>query len=206
MRFLALSSSVTLIVAALATSGCQSTPPPAGPSAPAPRALPGPMTAASAGVTLQGQITAIDTRTRAVTVTGADGGSLDFIAGADVRNFNQLKVGDKVTLDYQAAVALDLQPAGSAPVGVTRSQAGTVPIRGATPGGARSNTIEIVTEVAAVDPVANTIALRGPRGNTQIIAVEREDLRAKLPSVKRGDLLKISYTEAVALGIRRDSP
>jgi len=60
--------------------------------------------------------------------------------------------------------------------------------------------------VAAVDPVANTIALRGPRGNTQIIAVEREDLRAKLPSVKRGDLLKISYTEAVALGIRRDSP
>jgi len=206
MRFLALSSSVMLIVAALATSGCQTTPPPAEPSAPAPRALPGPMTAASAGVTLQGQITAIDTRTRAVTVTGADGGSLDFIAGADVRNFNQLKVGDKVTLDYQAAVALDLQPAGSAPVGVTRSQAGTVPIRGATPGGARSNTIEIVTEVAAVDPVANTIALRGPRGNTQIIAVEREDLRAKLPSVKRGDLLKISYTEAVALGIRRDSP
>lgn len=206
MRFLARSSSVTLIVAALAISGCQSTPPPAEPSAPAPRALPGPMTAASAGVTLQGQITAIDTRNRAVTVTGADGGSLDFIAGADVRNFNQLKVGDKVTLDYQAAVALDLQPAGSAPVGVTRSQAGTVPIRGATPGGARSNTIEIVTEVAAVDPVANTIALRGPRGNTQIIAVEREDLRAKLPSVKRGDLLKISYTEAVALGIRRDSP
>lgn len=206
MRFLARSSSVTLIVAALATSGCQSTPPPAEPSAPAPRALPGPMTTASAGVTLQGQITAIDTRTRAVTVTGADGGSLDFIAGADVRNFNQLKVGDKVTLDYQAAVALDLQPAGSAPVGVTRSQAGTVPIRGGTPGGARSNTIEIVTEVAAVDPVANTIALRGPRGNTQIIAVEREDLRAKLPSVKRGDLLKISYTEAVALGIRRDSP
>jgi len=206
MRFLARSSSVTLIVAALATSGCQSTPPPAEPSAPARRALPGPMTAASAGVTLQGQITAIDARTRAVTVTGADGGSLDFIAGADVRNFNQLKVGDKVTLDYQAAVALDLQPAGSAPVGVTRSQAGTVPIRGATPGGARSNTIEIVTEVAAVDPVANTIALRGPRGNTQIIAVEREDLRAKLPSVKRGDLLKISYTEAVALGIRRDSP
>jgi hypothetical protein len=206
MRFLARSSSVTLIVAALATGGCQSTPPPAEPSAPAPRALPGPMTAASAGVTLQGQITAIDARTRAVTVTGADGGSLDFIAGADVRNFNQLKVGDKVTLDYQAAVALDLQPAGSAPVGVTRSQGGTVPIRGATPGGARSNTIEIVTEVAAVDPVANTIALRGPRGNTQIIAVEREDLRAKLPSVKRGDLLKISYTEAVALGIRRDSP
>ncbi|WP_282244379.1 hypothetical protein [Stenotrophomonas sp. PS02300] len=164
------------------------------------------MTAAAAGVTLQGQITALDKSSRAVTVTGADGGSLSFVAGPDVRNFNQLKVGDNVTLDYRAAVALDLQPAGSGEVGVTTSQAGTVPVRGAIPGGARSNTVNIVTEVVAVDPVANTIALRGPSGNTQLIAVEREDLRAKLPNVKRGDLLRISYTEAVALGIRRDSP
>lgn len=206
MRGPALSSSVTLIVLALAVGGCQSTPPAAEAAPPAARSMPGPMTAASAGITLQGRITALDARTRVVTVTGADGSSIDVVAGSDVRNFSQLKVGDNVTLDYTAAIALDLQPAGSAPVGVTRSQAGTVPIRGATPGGARSNTVEIVTEVAAVDPVANTIALRGPRGNTQIIAVEREDLRAKLPSVKRGDLLKISYTEAVALGIRRGSP
>ncbi|GEM_PF-211856 len=207
MRVLAVSSCVTLMVAAIATSGCQSTPSAdVAPAAPAPRALPGPMTAASAQVTLQGQITAIDAATRTVTVTGSDGGSVDVVAGPEVRNFSQLKVGDTVTLDYRAAVALDLQPSGSAPVGVTTSQAGTVPIRGATPGGARSNTITLVTEVAAVDPVRNTIALRGPRGNTQLIAVEREDLRAKLPSVKRGDMLRISYTEAVALGIRRENP
>lgn len=206
MRVLAFSSSVTLLVAALAIGGCQTTPQPAEASAPGPRSMPGPVTAAAAGVTLQGQITALDKSSRAVTVTGADGGSLSFVAGPDVRNFNQLKVGDNVTLDYRAAVALDLQPAGSGEVGVTTSQAGTVPVRGAIPGGARSNTVNIVTEVVAVDPVANTIALRGPSGNTQLIAVEREDLRAKLPNVKRGDLLRISYTEAVALGIRRDSP
>jgi hypothetical protein len=204
MRVLALSSSVMLIVVAVATGGCQSTP--TAEAAPAARSLPGPVTAASAQVTLQGEITALDRSSRAITVTGSDGGSLEFIAGPDVRNFSQLKVGDTVSLDYRAAVALDLQPAGSAQVGVTSAQAGTVPIRGAQPGGVRSHTINIVTEVAAVDPVANTIALRGPRGNTQIIAVEREDLRAKLPSVKRGDLLRISYTEAVALRIRRDSP
>lgn len=204
MRVPILSSSVLIIGAALASAGCQSAPPAADAPPPTARSLPGPVTAASAGVTLQGQITALDPATRAVTVTGADGSSLEVVAGPDVRNFSQLKVGDKVTLDYRAAIALDLKPAGSAPVGVTQSQAGTVPIRGATPGGARSTTIDIVTEVAAVNPEANTIALRGPRGNTQLIAVEREDLRAKLPSVKRGDLVRISYTEAVALNIRRD--
>lgn len=203
MRMLSLSSSAILVSALMAAGASLAAPPAAAPAA---RTMPGPVNAASAGVTLQGTITALDTRTRKVTVTGADGGTLDVVAGADVRNFNQLKVGDKVTLDYTAAVALDLQPAGSAPLGVTKSTAQTVPARGAKPGGARSSTIELVTEVAAVNPTANTIALRGQSGNTQLIAVERPDLRAKLPSVKRGDLVKISYTEAVALAIRRDSP
>lgn len=205
MRALALSSSITLIAVAIATTSCQSTP--AAEAAPAPppaRALPGPVTAASSGVTLQGRITALDKATRAVTVTGADGNSLTVKASPEVRNFDQLKTGDGVLLEYRAAVALDLQPAGTDQVGLTSAQANTVPVRGATPGGAMTNTITLVTEVAAVDPVANTIALRGPSGNTQLIAVQRPDLQAKLPSVKRGDLLRISYTEAVALDIRRD--
>ena len=136
-----------------------------------------------------------------MTVTGSDGGIVDFIASPEVRNFNQLKVGDKVSLDYEAAVALELQPAGSDQVGVSAAQGGTMAPTGTRPGGSRSNTVSVVTEVVAVDPVANTIALRGPRGYTQIIAVERPDLQAKLPQVQRGDLLRISYTEAVALSI-----
>lgn len=207
MRVLALSSSVMLIVSALATCVCPSTASAAVADAPpATQSRSGPVTAASSQVTLEGRITALDPRSRAVTITGVDGAILEFVAGPDVRNFSQLKVGDKVILDYTAAVALDLQPAGSEAVGVTTAQAGTVPIRGTAPGGAQSNTVSIVTEVAAVDPVANTIALRGPRGNTQIIAVERDDLRAKLPNVKRGDLLRISYTEAVAVSIQPGSP
>ncbi len=206
MRVLA-PSFVMLIVAALATSACPSTASAAlADVLPATQSGSGPVTAASSQVTLEGRITALDARSRAVTITGADGAILEFVAGPNVRNFSRLKVGDKVILDYTAAVALDLQPAGSEAVGVTAAKAGTVPIRGTAPGGAQSNTVSIVTEVAAVDPVAHTIALRGPRGNTQIIAVEREDLRAKLPNVKRGDLLRISYTEAVAVSIQPGSP
>ncbi len=123
-----------------------------------------------------------------------------------MRNFNQLKVGDTVSLDYEAAVALELQPAGSAQVGVSSAQGGTVAPLDDRPGGTIAKTISLVTEVVAVDPVANTIALKGPRGNTQIIAVQREDLRARLPNVKRGDLLRISYTEAVAVDIRAMGP
>jgi hypothetical protein len=204
MRVLPLSTPVLVLAIALATSGCQSTP--TADAAPAPAAPSGPFTAASSRVNLQGQITALDKATRAVTVTGSDGASVEFVAGPAVRNFNQLKVGDTVSLDYEAAVALELQPAGSAQVGVSTAQGGTVAPLGGRPGGTIAKTISLVTEVVAVDPVANTIALKGPRGNTQIIAVQREDLRAKLPNVKRGDLLRISYTEAVAVDIREVGP
>lgn len=207
MRTSALTFTLTPLIVALALGGCQSSPTPSAdagpPPPPPPRELPGPVTAASTGATLQGQITALNTSTREVTVTGSDGSSVEIVAGPDIRNFNQLKVGDQVALDYRAAVALELEPAGSAPLGATATQARTVPNRGDIPGGARSNTISLVTEVAAVNPERGTIALRGESGNTQLIAVERPDLRAKLPNVKRGDLLRISYTQAVALGIRR---
>jgi len=199
MRVLTLSSSVLFVVAALASGACQSAPP-AQAAPPAPAAS-GPFTAASSRINLQGEITTIDKATRKITVTGSDGGVLEFVAGPDVRNFSQLKVGDKVSLDYEAAVALELQPAGSAPVGVTKAEGSTVPVTGGKPGAMKASTVSLVTEVVAVDPVANTIALKGPRGNTQIIAVQREDLRAKLPKVKKGDLLRISYTEAVAVSV-----
>lgn len=201
MRSFPLSSALTGLALALAMAACSSTPA-ADSAAPATPASTGPFTAGANSVTLEGTIAAVDKATRTVTINGRDGAVLEFVASDAVRNFNQLKVGDKVALDYEEAVALELQPAGSAPVGVSSSQGGSVAAPGSRPGGAMSRTVSVVTEVVAVDPVANTIALKGPRGNTQIIAVEREDLRARLPNVKRGDLLRISYTEAVALAIR----
>jgi len=206
MPTLRLSPSVLVIGLALAAGGCNSTPAetvaPAVPPPPAAR----PYTIDSSHVTLQGAITGIDKASRTVTIRGSEGAEVELVASDEVRNFDQLQVGDSVALDYDEAVALQLQPAGSAQVGVTSEQGGTLAAAGTKPGGSMSDTISIVTEVVAVDPIANTIALKGPRGNTQKIAVEREDLRAKLPNVKKGDLLKISYTEAVAVSIRPLTP
>ena len=207
MPTLRLSPSVLVIGLALAAGGCKSTPAePVAPAAPPLPAASRSYTIDSSHVTLQGAITGIDKASRTVTIRGSEGAEVELVASDEVRNFDQLQVGDSVALDYDEAVALQLQPAGSAQVGVTSEQGGTVAAAGTKPGGSMSDTISIVTEVVAVDPIANTIALKGPRGNTQKIAVEREDLRAKLPNVKKGDLLKISYTEAVAVSIRPVTP
>ena len=60
----------------------------------------------------------------------------------------------------------------------------------------------VVTEVTAVDTRANTITLKGPRGNEVTLDVVRDDLRDRLKKVKVGDLLKVTLTEAIAVNVR----
>ena len=60
-------------------------------------------------VELQGIITAIDKNTRAVTIKGGSGNELTITAGPQVKNFRKIKVGDLVTLNYVAALGLELK-------------------------------------------------------------------------------------------------
>lgn len=162
----------------------------------------GPVTLSSEQVTLEGSITRVDRANRMVTLRGPEGGEVDFFAGDQVRNFDRLQVGDRVALDYSSAVALQIQPAGSAEVGATIEQGSARSPAGARPGGAVSETVTVVAEVMGVDVAANTVTVKGPRGNVATLDVVREDLRAGLPRLKVGDLLRVTFTEAVAVDIR----
>jgi hypothetical protein len=57
-------------------------------------------------------ITAIDKATRDVTLKGPEGNLVTVTAGPEVKNFGQLKVGDKVDLQYVEALTLELKKGG----------------------------------------------------------------------------------------------
>ena len=59
-----------------------------------------------------------------------------------------------------------------------------------------------MAEVLAVDAAANLVTLKGPRGNVVTLEVLREDLRVGLARIKAGDLLRVTFSEAVAVDIR----
>ena len=72
--------------------------------------------------TASGKVTAVDPATRTITLQGANGNTVDVLAGPEVRNFQQIKPGDTLTLDYYESVAVDVRPAGSgAPEVVTET-------------------------------------------------------------------------------------
>src|SRR5688572_5050497 len=63
----------------------------------------------TAEVSVTGEITAIDPQQRMITVVGPRGRSATFAVDEKVRNFNQMQVGDTVTVDYLVAVLIALR-------------------------------------------------------------------------------------------------
>jgi Cu/Ag efflux protein CusF len=61
--------------------------------------------------------------------------------------------------------------------------------------------IEALVTVVAVDKKARTVVIRGPRGNTEELAVPKE--AQNFDKIKQGDVFRMRYTEAVAVAITK---
>jgi hypothetical protein len=73
--------------------------------------------------TITAKVTAIDQKTRVVTLTGPEGNSVTFTAGPDVKRLAEVKQGDTVTVRYTEALAIDVVATGkSAPPATTKKQ------------------------------------------------------------------------------------
>jgi len=144
-------------------------------------------------------VTAIDMATRQVTLRRADGTTFTTVAGPDVRNLPQLKVGDTVTVDFIDALTLELKKGGTgAPASiVTRTEAGRAEA-GQRPGGGVAKETTVVADVVAVDSAGQKVSVRGPRGNTVVLPVRD---RAQFDMIKVGDQIEATYVEAVALSV-----
>ena len=149
-------------------------------------------------VEISAQVVGIEKSTRTVTLKGPKGNVVDVVAGDEVRNFDQIKLGDFVFVRYAQALSLELRktkaPAGD--VTVTEGAARAQP--GERPGVAGAREVTLIAEVVALDPKKSTITFKGPRGNVVTLDVLNPD---QFKVVKKGDQVNVTYTEALALTI-----
>ncbi len=153
--------------------------------------------------TATGKVTAVDPATRTVTLQGANGNVVDVQVGPNVRNFNQIKPGDSLSLDYYESVAIDVRPAGSGAPEVVTQTAGTRSAKGAKPGGAMGRQTTITAEIWHINKSANLVTLKGPQGGMRTIQVQDPALQARLQQLKEGDLVDFTITQAVAAAVRK---
>ena len=159
---------------------------------------PGVATAATA-VSSSATVTAIDMATRQVTLRRGDGSTFTVVAGPEVRNLPQLRVGDTVTVTYYDTLTLELKKGGTGgPARRAETSAASRADPGMRPGAAAQRQVTIVADVIALDPAKQTVSLRGPKGNVVVLPV-RDPEQFKLVAV--GDQVEATYVEAAAISV-----
>ena len=148
-------------------------------------------------VEIQASVTAIDLKTRMVTLKSPDGNETTIYVDKRARNLPQVKVGDVVKVAYHEAVAWKVNKSNKA----VPTEAQTAEVRaqpGEKPGGAVGQRITFTATIEAIDLANGTVTLKGPQGNSRTIKARNP---ANLKKVKVGDLVDITYTEAVAIKV-----
>jgi len=144
-------------------------------------------------------VTAIDLPNRIVTLKDEKGAVIVLEVPDTVKNLAQVKVGDEVITSYTEAVAWQVKPAGQGTPGVSAQDSMTTAPPGTRPGATVGRTINVTATITAIDLANGTVTLTGPGGNSQTIKARNPD---NLKRVKVGDLVDITYTEAVAISVQ----
>ena len=182
-----------------AAIGQSSTPTPA----PAPAKPEGkPAVGEARQVTMRGTISAIDKEKSTVTLKGQKGRTITLDVH-DPSKLETLKVGDPVVGTYIEAIAIEVKKAGSGTPGaqVEERRAGSKP--GENPAGVMARQISITATVTAVNKQAPSVTIKGPGGKTETVKVQDPK---NLANVKAGDLVDITYTQALAVALDRPAP
>lgn len=143
-------------------------------------------------------ITAIDAATRTVKMKRQDGKEVSMVLSEEVRNFDQLKVGDKVSAEYTQAVALELKKGGGGKANADVGEALKRSEPGQKPGGQAVRQVSVLADVVDVDAKNKAVTIQGPQGNLVDLAIEDPE---QLKNIKKGDQVQVVYRESLAIKV-----
>ena len=141
-------------------------------------------------------VEAIETSTREVTLKKSDGTYTVARVGKEIKRFDTLKVGDKITAKYYDNIVLRLKAPGEKDID-TKSAATTKAADGKA-AGTMSAQRAITATITAIDPNVPSITFTGPNGWAYSSRVED---KAALAKVKVGDKVDITWTAAMIISL-----
>jgi uncharacterized membrane protein len=140
-------------------------------------------------------IMGIDRTTRDITLRGPKGNWIVVTAGPEVKNFDQMNVGDQVHARYIEALVLELKKGNDLAVTRTDEASAKGAMPGAQPHGVAGRRITVVADVVAVNRATQTVTLRGPQLTVDVKVTDPDQLRR----IKKGDQVYATYTQALAM-------
>lgn len=143
-------------------------------------------------------VEAINHETRAVSLRGPEGGLTELVVSDEVRNLDQVEVGDKLVVEVEKSMEVEVFAAENAEAGAANLAAMSRSELGEKPSIAAIDTTVINAVVEEINLDENTFKLRGVDGIVkEFIAKDPENLK----KAAVGDLVVITYTEAIAISV-----
>ena len=147
--------------------------------------------------TVRATVESIDAANRQLTLKGPRGNVFPLTVDPQVRNLEQVKVGDQVVVRYFESLSLTLKKDGKELRGSnTQTDAVRTPA-GERPGGAVAREVEVTADVIAVNAKTQTVTLKGPKHTVDLKIPDKGQFKL----VKVGDQVQAVYTEALAVGV-----
>jgi len=154
----------------------------------------------SGTVVLTATVQAINVNDRLIVLADSAGNVQIVEAGPEVKNFDQIAIGDQVTAEFYESVALQIADPNAEPVGGEAMGVMTAP-KGEKPGMVVIDVISEIVTVEAIDKANQKVKLKGPDGKVATVTVDPSI--GDLTKIKVGDKIRITFTEALAISVQK---
>ena len=148
-------------------------------------------------VTLSGTVETIDHAKRMVNIKTPDGKFETIDVPPAAKRFDELKVGDKVSVTYNNTVSARLKPPGEPPVNTATGT--TTAGQGERPGGTASMERTMTATISGIDKSASSITFTGPNGWKYSRRVVDPTV---LDTVKVGDQVDVTWDTDVTVAVQ----
>jgi hypothetical protein len=141
------------------------------------------------------EVVAVDQATRKVSLKAADGTTTTITAGPEVRNFAQVKKGDRVRVEYAQALTVRFKKGGGVRV-KEETMDGARAAQGAKPAGAVMREVHFVADIVKLDATTGAITVKGADGRTLEAKVNDPKV---LKGYAAGDQVEGTFLQALAI-------
>jgi hypothetical protein len=153
-------------------------------------------------VSIQASVEKIDVENRKLLLKGPKGNLVTLTATEKVKRFDEIKVGDSIQAKYWTFLRAEFReptPEEKEKPLMIVAQAGRAP-KDVDPAGIVGAIVKAVVKVVSISTELKRVAIQGPRGNYMILPVMDD---AVLMNLKMGEVLIMTYAEAMALSLEK---
>ncbi|MGD9889431.1 MAG: hypothetical protein AB7S56_09230 [Halothiobacillaceae bacterium] len=146
-------------------------------------------------------VTAVNPKTREITLRDNTGEITTIVAGDEVRNFPQIKVGDILRVRMLQSLLMEVRPHNTLVTRTEVEEGVALAPKGGQPGMATGRRITTVVTIQALDMKKDFVKFTLPNGEVRTTTAKSAAGKELLHTLKVGDQVDVVFTDAVGISL-----